>query len=106
MSQIRQISMVLAALLLGALAPRCSPKPPDDSLGRLCAAAGDGEEHCVSVNQGPAAAWKQAAPHGELPVQMWAKRPESVTLDQLVQSRDELNYSGIAILSRSPKTTW
>jgi len=73
MNQIRKLSTVLAVLSLGALAPGCAPKLPDDSIGRLCAAAEHAEEHCVRSDQGAAAAWSQAAVDGELPIQMWAK---------------------------------
>ena len=89
MNQIKNLAMALAVLALGALAPGCSPQP-DETLGSLCAAAEDGEAHCVSANQGPAAAWKQAAPHDELPVQMWAKWPKDVTLDEVVASPAKL----------------
>lgn len=85
----KNLSTALAVLALGALAPGCSPQP-DETLGILCAAAGNGEVHCVSSNQGPAAAWRQAAPHGELPVQMWAKWPKDVTLEELVGSPTKL----------------
>ena len=91
MNQIKVLSTALAVLALGACAPGCSPQPADETLGSLCAAAEDGQAHCVSSNQGPAAAWMQAAPHGELPVQMWARRPKDVTLDQLVESPTKLN---------------
>ncbi|MEO5731560.1 MAG: hypothetical protein ABI134_17970, partial [Byssovorax sp.] len=63
MTQIKNLSTALAVLALGAFAPVCSPQP-DETLGRLCAAAQNGEEHCVSSNQGPAAAWTQAAADG------------------------------------------
>jgi hypothetical protein len=85
MNPIKNVSMALAVLALGALAPGCAPHP-DETLGSLCAAAANGEPHCVRSNQGPAAAWSQAAPHGELPVQMWAKRPDAVALEDLVAS--------------------
>jgi hypothetical protein len=85
MNPIKNVSMALAVLALGALAPGCAPHP-DETLGSLCAASENGEPHCVRSNQGPAAAWSQAAPHGELPVQMWAKRPDAVALEDLVGS--------------------
>ena len=90
MNQIKNLSTALAVLALGAFAPGCSPQPAE-TLGSLCAAAKNGQEHCVSSNQGPAAAWTQAEADGELPIQMWARRPKDVTIDQLVESRARLN---------------
>ena len=90
MNQIKKLSTALAVLSLGAFAPGCSPQLVE-TFGRLCAAAENGQEHCVSSNQGPAAAWTQAEADGELPIQMWARRPKDVTLDQLVESRARLN---------------
>jgi hypothetical protein len=45
----------------------------------------------VFSDQDPADAWQKAERHGPMPIQMWAKWPTDVTLDQLVASRDRLN---------------
>src|SRR5262249_3389271 len=85
----KSFSAVLAVLALGVSAPGCIH--PDDTLGSLCASPAEGGEFCVRANEGPFAAWNQAKDHGSLPIQMWAKPPDAVTLDQLVASEDKLN---------------
>jgi hypothetical protein len=42
-----------------------------------------GGEYCVGANQDANGAWSQAVAAGGQPVQMWAKWPSGVTLDQL-----------------------
>jgi hypothetical protein len=79
----------LAVAALGASTPGCW-QPPLYPLGSFCAAPAAGGEHCVSADQGPAAAWDQAAQAGPLPIQVWAKWPSEVTVDQLVASQDKL----------------
>jgi hypothetical protein len=83
-------SAALAVLALGMVAPACAPAP-DESLGQLCALSEVGKRHCVRSNVGPAAAWQQAMADGGLPIQMWAERPDAVTLEQLVTSKDKLH---------------
>jgi len=79
----------LAVAALGASAPGCW-QPPLYPLGSFCAAPATGGEYCVSADQGPDAAWIQAAQFGSLPIQVWAKWPSEVTLDQLVASQGKL----------------
>ena len=90
MNQIKILSSALAALALGIFSPGCAPAP-NEALGRLCALSAVGSRHCVRSNLGPAAAWQQAMADGGLPIQMWAERPDTVTLDQLVESKDKLH---------------
>ena len=79
----------LAVPVLGALSTGCF-WVPDDSIGRLCAAPVSGEESCVDADHDPATAWSQAKTYGAMPIQMWAKWPSSVTLDELVESPTRL----------------
>ena len=68
----------------------CSAPAPDPSLGSFCAASADGRQRCVSTNQGPAAAWNQVS-KSMMPIQMWAIRPEGVTLDKLLSDKHRLD---------------
>lgn len=83
---------LLAALVVaapGIVLPGCLWSfGEDEELGRICAAPAEGGEFCVSSREGPASAWNQAAARGSLPIQMWAERPEGMTLDALVTNRD------------------
>ncbi len=63
----------------------------DVTQGRICASPAEGGEFCVPANYDPAVAWDKASAHGGLPIQMWAERPEEMTFDELVGSRDNLN---------------
>jgi hypothetical protein len=89
MMKMKMLWAVLTAVALGALNAACL-WTPDDSLGKLCAAPASGEEYCVESDHDPAAAWSQAEAHGAMPIQMWAKWPSRVSLDELVESRDRL----------------
>jgi hypothetical protein len=79
-----------AIFVFGAGMPGCLWSG-DPSKGRICAAPAEGGEHCVPATYDPAGAWEKADAHGKLPIQMWAERPEEMTLDELVKSRDNLN---------------
>ena len=87
--KMRMLWAVLPAVALGALNAGCL-WTPDDSIGKLCAAPASGEEYCVESDHDPAAAWNQAEAHGSMPIQMWATWPSSVSLDEIVESRDRL----------------
>jgi hypothetical protein len=80
----------IIAFSLGASTSGCSAPAPDPSLGSFCAASTDGRQRCVSTNQGPAAAWNQVS-KSMMPIQMWAIRPEGVTLDQLLSDKHRLD---------------
>ncbi len=58
----------------------------DETAGRICASPLEGGEWCVPSSYDPGSAWNDAAAHGSRPIQMWAERPEGMTLEALVTS--------------------
>jgi hypothetical protein len=90
-SRARNIGGVaLAIASLGSVVAGCFPwgANGDPARGSICAAAQGGAEHCVPSDQGPDAAWSQAHADGKPPIQMWAKWPASVSLDQLARNEN------------------
>ncbi|WP_437688611.1 hypothetical protein [Sorangium sp. So ce176] len=85
-------SLVAAAtaLALGAMATGCLWPREEHAPGRFCAQADTSVvEHCVDASEGPGSAWSKAEEDGELPIQMWARPPFSVS-DAFVASEAEL----------------
>lgn len=93
-------STALVVVLLGAIAPGCFPASDDASKqGSLCAKSAQGSSHCGRSSGGPEGPWKAALADGGLPIEMWAERPDSLTLAQLVENADNLRawFADIAI---------
>ncbi|MDI1432465.1 hypothetical protein [Polyangium sorediatum] len=90
----RRGGLLVAALVVaapGAVLPGCLWSfGEEEGQSRICAAPVGGNEHCVSSGEGPARAWNQAAARGTLPIEMWAERPEGMTLDTLVTSPGDM----------------
>ncbi|WP_170229206.1 hypothetical protein [Polyangium fumosum] len=90
----RRGDFLVAALVVaapGVVLPGCLGSfGEDEGQGRICAAPVEGGEFCVSSGEGPAGAWSRAAARGALPIQMWAERPEGMTLDALVTSPGDM----------------
>ncbi|TKD07844.1 hypothetical protein [Polyangium fumosum] len=90
----RRGDLLVAALVVaapGVVLPGCLGSFGEDKgQGRICASPAEGGEFCVSSREGPASAWSQAAARGSLPLQMWAERPEGMTLDALVASPGDM----------------
>lgn len=76
----------------------------EGAFGSLCAAPESGEEFCVSSDHDPADAWSQAAAKGPMPIQMWARWPSTVTLEELVESGDKPSNSSSLPRRRSGRT--
>ncbi|MDC3987212.1 hypothetical protein [Polyangium jinanense] len=91
----RRGDYLVAALVVaapGVVLPGCLGSfGEDEGHGRICASPVAGGEYCVSSSEGPASAWNQAAAHGSRPIQMWAERPEGMTLDTLVTSPRDMD---------------
>ncbi len=86
MSKTAILAMAIAILALGAFVPGCSSTWD----GFICAANTENQEFCVPSAQGPAAAWDKAAGQGTGPIEIWAERPQNMTVDALVESEDNL----------------
>jgi hypothetical protein len=88
----KTLAAALIAAAVGGFVSGCFLFPGEDpTLARLCASPSEGGEYCVSSDRGPGSAWESAKANGSLPIQMWAERPEAVTLDDLVRSRSKLD---------------
>lgn len=87
----RPFGVIAAVLGLGAAVSGCFQFAPDNEVGSFCAAPAGGNEVCVRSDQSPETAWLQAEANGATPIQMWAKWPSAVTLNELVDSSDELH---------------
>ncbi|XXY17828.1 hypothetical protein WME88_57335 [Sorangium sp. So ce216] len=80
----------VAALALAATAEGCLWPREEHAPGRFCAQADTSTVgHCVDASEGPGSAWSKAEADGELPIQMWALPPFSVS-DAFVASEAEL----------------
>jgi hypothetical protein len=76
---------------MGMAVPGCFLFGDDEYEGRICASPVEGGEYCAPAYFTVASIWKEAANHGSEPIQMWAERPDSMSLDELVKSRSNLN---------------
>ena len=89
MNQRKNLWMAMTILSLGAIAPGCGTQP-NEALGLLCAKSQAATKFCVRSNLSPEGPWNEAMAGGGLPIQMWAERPDAMTLDDLVTSPDNL----------------
>ncbi|WP_434044736.1 MULTISPECIES: hypothetical protein [Sorangium] len=86
----QRAAVVVAALALGAMATGCLWEREEHAPGRFCAQSNTSVvEHCVDASEGPGSAWSKAEADGELPIQMWALPPFSVS-DVFVANEAEL----------------